>query len=75
MLQAFLFFRGWFLIRLHTSDFTPMEHSSISGGYTDASVPTTFPNFDIDGPRIRYLPPCGIGNDGAITPAPVSAGA
>lgn len=52
-----------------------MEHSSISGGYTDAGVSTNFPDLENDAPRIRYLPPCGIGNDGAITPASVAAAA
>ena len=51
-----------------------MEHSSISGGYFDAGVPTVFPNLDTDGPRIRYLPSCGIGTDGSIAPASVSSG-
>ena len=51
-----------------------MEHSSISGGYSDTGVPLAFPNLDTDSPRIRYLPACGMGTDGSITPCPVSVG-
>ena len=71
-LWALLFFRGLLLILLRLSDFTPMEHSSISGGYTDSSVPTSFP-LSTDTPRVRHLPACPLGTDGAITPQVVSA--
>ena len=62
-----LFFRALLLILLRLSDFTPMEHSSISGGYTDSGLPTSFP-LPADPVRVRYLPACPLGTDGAITP-------
>ena len=59
------------LILLRSSDFTPMEHSSLSGGYTDSSMPTSFP-LPSDPLRLRFLPACPLSADGSITPKPVS---
>ena len=59
------------LILLRLSDFPPMEHSSTSGGYTDSSLSTSFP-LPTDSVRLRYLPACALGTDGAITPQVVS---
>ena len=47
-----------------------MEHSSISGGYTESGIPTSFP-LPSDPLRVRYLPACPLSADGSFTPQPV----
>ena len=68
---ALLFFRVSLLILLRLSDFTPMEHSSISCGATDSGVPATFP-LPSDALRIRFLQPSPLSSTGGITPMVVS---
>ena len=48
-----------------------MEHSSLSGVYTDTSVTAGFP-LPSDTLRVRHLPACPLSADGSITPKPVS---